>query len=319
MKPLKPFLLSLALVCGHCHLTFAENALANVWPQFRGPAATGVVEDSDNLPEVWSAEENIEWKTDIPGRGWSSPVVWGDKIFLTTSVNLGETEKIKKGLYFGGDRPEPPQSEHQWMVYCLNLTNGDVIWKRLIHEGQPRTSIHLKSSYASETPVTDGQHVYVLFGGLGAYCLDFDGDIVWSKPLKPSKTRYGWGYAASPVLHQDRLYVVNDNEEESYLMALDKQTGKQIWRVDRADEKSNWATPYVWQNDVRTEIVTPGTGKVRSYDLDGNELWSLGGMSSITIATPYEYKGNLMVSSGYVGDKKRPLFAIRPGRVETFH
>jgi outer membrane protein assembly factor BamB len=282
------------------------------WPQFRGPNATGVIEGPTNLPSDWSMTENVAWKADIPGRGWSSPVVWGNRIFLTTVLNLGESEEPKKGLYFGGNRPDPPESKHQWLVICLNAESGEILWRKQVHAAAPETSIHLKNSFASETPVTDGEHLYVMFGGVGIYCFDLQGNEVWKRDLEPRKTRYGWGTAASPVLHGDRLYIVNDNDEQSYLMALNKRTGEQVWRVER-DEKSNWATPYVWTNDVRTEIVTPGTGKVRSYDLDGNELWSLSGMSSITIATPYEYQGLLMVSSGYVGDKLRPLYAIRPG------
>ena len=195
---------------------------------------------------------------------------------------------------------------------CLDLDTGKVLWKQQVHQGIPQTSIHIKSSFASETPVTDGEHLYALFGGLGVWCFDFEGNEIWTRPIKSRKIRNGWSTAASPVLHKDRLYVVNDNDEESYLMALDKATGEEVWRVER-DEKSNWATPYVWENAQRTELVTPGTGRLRSYDLDGNELWSLEGMSSITIATPYETNGYLIVSSGYVGDDSRPLYAIKPG------
>ncbi|MCA9133388.1 MAG: PQQ-binding-like beta-propeller repeat protein [Planctomycetales bacterium] len=282
------------------------------WPQFRGPDASGVVPQGADLPTTWSASENVSWKTDIPGRGWSSPVVWGNRIFLTTATNVGETEEPKKGLYFGGNRPEPPQSRHDWMALCLHLQSGEVLWQKVLHSGVPQTAIHLKNSFASETPVTDGEHLYVLLGGIGVFCLDMEGKVAWQHPLEPRETRYGWGTAASPVLHEDRLYLVNDNEEESYLLALDKRTGEEVWTVAR-DEESNWATPYIWQNALRTEIVTPGSGKVRSYDLDGNELWSLTGMSSITIATPYVAQGLLIVSSGYVGDNLRPLYAIRPG------
>ena len=281
------------------------------WPQFRGRESRGVAH-ADTLPDKWSATENIEWKSDIPGRGWSSPIVWGNRVFLTTVVNLGESEEPRKGLYFGGDRPTPPKSVHQWKVLCFDLTTGDLVWQRQVHESMPGSSIHLKNSFASETPVTDGRHVFVYFGNVGIFCFDFAGEIVWRKELAPHKTRNGWGTAASPVLHKDRLYLVNDNDEDSYLLALDKATGEQIWRVER-DEKSNWATPYVWRNDQRTEIVTPGTGKVRSYDLDGNLLWWLEGMSSITIATPYEDNGLLFVTSGYVGDQTRPIYAVRPG------
>lgn len=299
-----PFLLS---------VLFPASVWSGDWPQFRGPDSNGVIaEGTETPPTVWSAEKNIAWKTDVPGRGWSSPVVCRDRVFLTTVVNLGESEPPKKGLYFGGDRPKPPESVHQWLVMCLDLNTGDVLWTKQLHEGRPRTSIHLKNSFASETPVTDGEHLYVLFGGVGVYCLDLDGNRVWSKSIEPRKTRYGWGTAASPVIHEDRVYIVDDNEEESYLLALDKHSGEQVWRVER-DEKSNWATPYVWTNDKRTEIVTPGSGKVRSYGLDGEELWSFQGMSSITIAMPYEADGNLIISSGYVGDDSRPLYAIRPG------
>jgi outer membrane protein assembly factor BamB len=281
------------------------------WPQFRGPQSTGVADEA-SFPERWSATENVAWKQDIPGRGWSSPVVWGQQVFLSTVVNTGEVEEIKKGLYFGGDRPQPPQAVHQWWVYCLDLETGAIRWQHQVHEGVPQSAIHLKGSYAAETAVTDGQRVYFCFGNLGIYCFDLAGDPVWQYRLKPQETRYGWGPAASPVLHAGRLYYCFDNEEDSYLMALDAATGAEQWRTSR-DEKSNWATPYVWVNSQRTEIVTPGTGQVRSYDLDGQILWSLSGMSSITIATPYESDGLLYVSSGYVMDPLKPVYAIRPG------
>ena len=160
--------------------------------------------------------------------------------------------------------------------------------------------------------MTDGQRVYAYFGNQGLYCLDLEGNPVWSRPFEPRATRNGWGTAASPMLHGDRLYIQNDNDEESYLVCLDKHTGRDVWRVDR-DEKSNWSTPFLWQNDRRTEIVTAGTGRVCSYDLDGKLLWWFTGMSGITIATPYAERGLLYVSSGYVLDNHRPLYAIRPG------
>ncbi len=292
--------------------TATSAADGDHWPGFRGSNATGVIEGDTGLPAKWSTSENVAWKKDIPGRGWSSPVVWGNRVFLTSVRNTGESEEPKKGLYFGGNRPEPPKSTHEWTVMCLDLANGETLWEQTVHQGPPLTSIHVKNSFASETPVTDGQYVYVLFGGLGVYCFDMDGSQVWSKPLKPYKTRYGWGTAASPVLHANRLYIVDDNEEKSSLVALDKTTGKQVWQAER-DEKSNWSTPYIWENAEHTEIVTPGTGLVRSYDLEGHLLWTLKGMSSITIATPYEHAGLLVISSGYVGDESRPLYAIRPG------
>ncbi|MEZ6130626.1 MAG: PQQ-binding-like beta-propeller repeat protein [Planctomycetaceae bacterium] len=282
------------------------------WPQFRGAASRGISENAD-LPVTWSATENVEWKADLPGRGWSSPIVWGDRVFLTTVINTGESEDPKKGLYFGGDRPAPPDSVHHWRVICLDLNSGTELWQKQVHEGKPQSAIHLKSSFASETPVTDGERVYAYFGNLGVFCFDFSGELLWEKRLPPQKTRNGWGTAASPVLHDGRLYLVNDNEEDSYLLALDGRTGDEAWRTPR-EEKSNWSTPFVWKTADRVEIVTPGSGRVRSYNLSGKLLWQLSGMSSITIAMPYEHNGLLYVSSGYVGDRKsRPIYAIRPG------
>jgi outer membrane protein assembly factor BamB len=181
-----------------------------------------------------------------------------------------------------------------------------------VKRAEPAEPRHLKNTYASETPVTDGERVYSYFGNVGVYCLDLDGHPVWSKAVEPHKTRSGWGTAASPVLYHDRLYLISDNDEQSYLLALDKRTGKEAWRVDR-DERSNWSTPYVWENKQRSELITAGTGKVRSYDLDGKLLWWFKGMSSITIATPYADQDLLYVSSGFIMDRARPLYAIRPG------
>ncbi len=281
------------------------------WPQFRGPNARGISEGA-NLPDRWSATENVAWKAEVPGRAWSSPIVWGDRIFLTTAISSDELESPKKGLYFGGNRLEPREVEIIYGVVCLELSSGNKLWEQTVHRGTPTSPIHLKNSFASETPVTDGERVYAYFGNLGLYCFDFQGNAVWSKRFEPYATRNGWGTAASPVLHGDRLHILNDNDEQSYLLCLDKRTGKEVWRTLR-EEGSNWSTPFIWQNDRRTEIVTLGTDKVRSYDLEGNLLWWLTGMSSITIATPYADNGLLYISSGYVRDRQRPLYAIRPG------
>ena len=282
------------------------------WPQFRG-SLSGVAED-EALPDVWSTTKNVVWTVEIPGRGWSSPVVWGDKIFLTSVIKGGALEIPRKGLYIGGNRKTPSDKTHRWMVYCIDFNNANILWERLAHKGIPRHPLHVKNTHASETPVTDGERLYAYFGNIGLFCYDLKGGELWSKKLGTFKTRYNWGTAASPVLHKDRLFIVNDNEEQSFVVALDKKTGKQIWRVDR-DEKSNWATPYIWQNNLRTELITSGRPKVRSYDLDGRLLWEMGGMSSIVIPTPLAKHGLLYISSGYVGNRERPLYAIRPGAV----
>ena len=303
-------LLAAALLCFSCS---ARPALADDgnWPAFRGPAARGVALGA-GLPDRWSATENVAWKTDLAGRGWSSPVVWGDKIFLTTCESTGEVEEAKKGLYFGGDRAEPSDATHRWKVLCLDLESGSIRGEKTVHEGKPKQPIHVKGSYAAETPVVDGDRLWCLFGNVGLFCLDHDGNQQWRRELPSHAMRNGWGTAASPALHAGRIYLVDDNQEASEIVALNAATGAEIWKSDR-DEKSNWSTPFVWVTPERTEIVTAGTGKVRSYDTDGKLLWSLQGMSSITIATPYELDGLLCVSSGYVMDRSKPLYAIRPG------
>jgi hypothetical protein len=280
------------------------------WPQFRGPGSLGVVEDPV-LPDKWSTTENVAWRTEIPGMGWSSPTVWGDNIFVTSVVSSVEGEKPKKGLYFGGERPAPTDP-HRWMVYCVDFKSGKIRWEREVQKGPPNISRHLKNSYASETPVTDGERVYAYFGNVGLFVFDMNGKPLWSKKWAPFKTRYGWGTAASPVVYKDKVYVVNDNDEQSFIIALNKKTGAEMWRAER-EVGTNWATPYIWENELRTEIITPGTKKVRSYDLNGKPLWEFSGMSSIAIPTPFSRHGMVYIASGYVGDQHRPVYAIKPG------
>jgi outer membrane protein assembly factor BamB len=304
-------LLTFAVVAITSSTALAADPTDSNWPQFRGSRSTGVSANK-GLPVEWSTTKNVEWKVDIEGRGWGSPIVWGDRVFVSTVVNLGENEPIKKGLYFGGDRPKPPASEHAWHVLCLNLKTGAELWDKTVHTGAPATPIHLKNSYASETPVTDGTHVYFCFGNVGLFCFDMDGNLVWKKELPPHAMRYGWGTAASPVLYDNVLYYVNDNDEQSSLTAYDARTGNELWSIPR-DEKSNWSTPYIWKHEKGIELVTAGTGAVRSYDLQGKLLWSLTRMSSITIAMPYSVDGLLYVSSGYVLDPIKAMYAIKPG------
>jgi outer membrane protein assembly factor BamB len=281
------------------------------WPQFRGPQSTGVAE-GPNLPDKWSATENVAWKTDIPGSGWSSPIIWGDKIFVTSVISTAEIETPKKGLYFGGERHAPPKDEHRWMVYCVDWKQGKIVWQREAYSGVPKSTRHLKNTFASETPVTDGERVYVYFGNLGLYCYDFKGNLIWKQAIEPRRTRFSWGTAASPVLHKDRIYLLNDNDEQSFFAAYDKKTGAQVWRAER-EIGTNWATPYVWEHKGRTEIIVPGWKVVRSYGLDGKVLWEFKGMSSIVIPTPFSKFDLLYIASGYVGDQHRPVYAIRPG------
>ena len=296
--------LALVLVLG-CQVLAAKQ-----WPQFRGPGGNGLG-DGANLPDTWSTTQNVKWKTAIPGQGWSSPIAWGDRIFVTSVEAIGDIEAPKKGLYLQGERPAP-SIEHRYTISAISFANGKLLWRRQLHRGVPPGARHLKNTFASETPVTDGTRVYAAFGNIGIFAMDFDGELLWSTRLDPKSTRNGWGTASSPVVHDGRLYFVNDNEDAASLVALDAATGKQIWTVERPKE-TNWSTPFIWRNPLRTEIVTNGTSAIRSYDLDGKPLWQLGPSSTHVIPTPFASGDLLYASSGYVGDSRRPVYAVRPG------
>jgi len=305
-------------------LTAARPATvgAQNWPQFRG-AQAGVAVDDPRLPDSWTTTQNVAWKIDLPGRSWSSPVVWGDHVFVVSAINRKEPSpslnpvvtylaRSLGGTMSGADISKTTD-EYRWILYDIEFDTGRIRWEREIRAAVPPQPVHQKNSYASETPVTDGERVYVYLGYAGLYAFDFGGTPVWSKPMDAPRMRTGWGTAASPVLHDGRIYIVNDNEDRSFIAAFDARTGAQVWRTDRDGEASNWATPFVWQNERRTEIVTTGTKKVRSYDTSGRLLWELAGMTSIHAVTPVAGHGLLFVSSGYFPDNPRPTYAIRPG------
>ncbi len=295
-------------------LAVTAAAATDQWPQFRGTQA-GIADDDPALPDRWSETENVVWKADVPGLGWSSPIVWGDHVFVTTAVSSGAEVPPVKGLFdpLGDHGRSRSSAPHRWLLMDLDFTSGKLRWQRELHNAPPPTAKQMKNSYASETPVTDGERVYVYLGAIGLVAaVDFNGRPIWTRELGAIEGRQAWGTAASPLVHKDRLYVVNDNRMRSFIAAFDTRTGNEIWRVDR-EEAENWSTPIVWENDRRTEIVTAGEGKVRSYGLDGRLLWELRGMSPSTIPTPFVRHGLVYVSSGYPGSPLRPVYAIRPG------
>ncbi len=301
------------LVCSWVLLPTAVAQGQENWTRFRGADATGVVADDPRLPDTWDQKTNVRWKATIPGWGWGSPIVWGDRVFVSAVHADNEYEKPKGGLYLGGGRGEPPDSVHHWMVYCLSLATGDVLWKHEAHVGKPQIPRHPKNTYAAETPTTDGKRLYVLFGDVGLYCYDFDGKPLWAHPIEPKKTMLGYGAAASPVVHGDQVIMVYDNMDESYIAAIDSASGQTRWKSTR-DEKSTWATPLVWEHDGQTEIVTSGKKEIRSYSPEGELLWHFNGqMSSLTIPSPLVVDGLLYITSGYFQDTKRPVFALKPG------
>ncbi|MHB9081806.1 MAG: outer membrane protein assembly factor BamB family protein [Pirellulaceae bacterium] len=293
-------------------LSSAAQAQDN-WPRFRGPNADGVAPDDAGLPMSWTTTDNVKWAADVPGWGWSCPTVWGDRVFLTSVVSDEDNPTPSKGLYLGEGVRKPATGMHHWMVYCFDLSTGKKLWNHEAHAGRPKVPRHPKSTYASETPTTDGERLYALFGDLGLYCYDLDGTLLWSRAIEPKRTFFDYGAAASPVVHDGHVIVVYDNLEDSWIAAFDAKTGDERWRTPR-DETHSWATPFVWKNELRTEIVVPGNKRNRSYSLDGHLLWEFDGrMSNLVIPSPFAAHGLCYISSGYVGDDHRPTFAVRPG------
>jgi outer membrane protein assembly factor BamB len=304
----------LFLVFSFCCLLLISSLPAQEnWTRFRGANGTGVVADDPRLPDTWDKENNVLWKAEIPGRGWGSPVVWGDQVFVTAVHSDDGYDSPMAGLYLGRGRPIPPDSVHHWMVYCLSLKTGTLLWKHEAHTGKPTIPRHPKSTYAAETPVTDGKRLYVLFGDVGLYCYNFKGKQLWAHKIEARKTMSGYGAAASPVVQGDQVIMVYDNQEESYLAAHDGETGAIRWKVER-EERSTWGTPLVWEYEGRTEIVITGKNENRSYAPDGSLLWHFDGqMSVLTIPSPFVVENLLYITSGYFQDNKRPVFAVKPG------
>jgi outer membrane protein assembly factor BamB len=303
-----------ALWLGCLLLTLTTVSATDHWPGFRGQRA-GVADDNPALPETWSETENVAWKVAIPGLGWSSPIVWGDHVFVTTAISSGEEPAPLKGLFdpIGDHSRSRSAAEHRWVVVDLDFATGKVRWERELHRAPPPTAKQMKNSYATETPVTDGERVYVYFGAIGLVAaLDFNGQLLWRKDVGAIEGLQAWGTAQSPLVHKDRLYIVNDNRKASFIAAFETKTGAEIWRTGR-EEVENWSSPIVWEHGQRTEIVTAGEGKVRAYSMDGSVLWELQGMSRSTIPTPLAAHGMVYVSSGYPGSPLRPVYAIRPG------
>lgn len=334
--------LLLRLTCLACALLSASppvNGQDTVWPQFRGPQSNPVGHHA-RLPERWSKTENVEWSQEIPGRGWSSPIVTGGKVYVTTVTTDGKSkppqigteyseeyvgELLKQGLSMreiidrltDRDIELPHEVTVHYFLYCLNLKNGNVEWKKEFYTGRPPGGRHRKNSFTSESPVTDGRHVYVYVADLGLWAFDLKGKLAWNTRLEPSPHQLDVGTGSSPVLAGKYVVVLNDNEKQQYLAAFDKQTGRKVWRTDRdlggkgqeALERSGWATPYVWRHALRTEIVAVGPGQAVSYDLSGKELWRMSGMSVTPIPTPFSYGGLLYVNGG----RGVSMFAVRPG------
>lgn len=327
---------ALGLVCALFLLAPTVCGQDMAWPQFRGPNSNPVGTHA-KLAERWSKTENVEWSQEIPGRGWSSPIVTRGKVYVTTVTTDGKSKPPQIGTTYSNeyaaelmkqklpmdqvmarvqerDIELPKEVNLHYFLYCLNLKSGKVEWQKEFYKGQPPGGRHRKNSFVSETPVTDGKFIYVYVANLGLWAFDLKGKQTWTTPIEANPIYLDFGTGSSPALADNLLVIVNDNEKQQYIAAFNKQTGKEVWRTNRemmkgAPARSGWASPFVWRNTLRTEIVAIGPGEVVSYDLAGKELWRMSGMAGAPIPTPFAYDGLLHINGG----AGRPLFALRPG------
>jgi len=306
MKPVVPLLI----------LVTASVASAQNWPSFRGPNASGVA--AGNAPTSWNGEKssNVVWKTAIPGFSHSSPIIWGNKIFLITAISSDPATKFAakgQGIGLATDTVK-----HTWQIYCLDKVSGKVLWSKTAYEGTPRAKRHIKASQANSTPVTDGRYVVAMFGSQGLDCYDLDGKVIWKKDvgiLDPGlwdDPTSSWGHASSPVIYKDLVIIQADGHKQSFIAAYNLKDGSQAWRVER-NEITSWSTPTLNTSAMRTELVANGGRFIRGYDpLTGKELWRFSDDNTeVKMQAPLVAEGLIYISGGYPAG--RPIYAFRSG------
>lgn len=300
------WLLGIACVC----LTLASGVVtvaADVgWPQWRGPEGTGVAPNA-TPPTQWSVDKNIRWKSALPGRGHSSPIVWSDRIFLSTAIPIGNKLPPKMSGRPGEHDNLPVDSKYAFVIMAIDRKNGSILWKRTVREAVPVEAGHYTASLTSASMVTDGARVFANFGSQGVYCFDLDGQLLWQRDFGQMHTKHGHGEGSSPTISDGSLIINWDHEEKSFLTALDTASGKDLWRRDRLEDTS-WSSPIVIDHEGQKQIIVCGTNRIRGYSLTkGDVLWECAGLSSNVVATPVYSKGILYAGSSY---EKRALLAI---------
>ncbi|MBI5384939.1 MAG: PQQ-like beta-propeller repeat protein [Verrucomicrobia bacterium] len=299
---------------------------ARYWPQWRGPLCNGVAPAGDP-PVKWSETNNLRWKTVLPGYGTSTPIIWGNHVFVLSAMEPGRNAPAETpradAASSAGDRPrgsrgggggfgiEKPTAAARFLVLAYDRASGKLLWQQTACEEVPHEGHHRDHGFASASPVTDGQHVYAYFGSRGLYCYDFAGKLQWSKRLGKMQTRNSFGEGSSPALHGDTLVILFDHEGDDFIVALDKRTGQELWRQGR-DEPTGWTTPLVVSRADRTEVMVSATGKIRSYDFaTGQPLWECAGMTANPIPCALVDGGLAYFISGFRGSA---LLAIKLGR-----
>jgi outer membrane protein assembly factor BamB len=285
------------------------------WPSFRGTNATGVA-DGYPLPAQWSVPEtrNIRWKTPIPGLGHSSPVIWGDRVFVSTSISGAETPELKVGLY-GDIGSVNDTSVHRWIVYALDAASGKIVWQKTVHTGVPKVKRHPKSTHANTTMATDGRYLVAFFGSEGLYCFDLDGKLIWQKDLGVLDSAFfvvpeaQWEFASSPVIYRDKVLVQCDVLKGSFIAAFSIKDGRELWRTNREDVPT-WGTPTVYAADGRAQMIVNGYKHAGAYDVEtGKEIWRLQGGGDIPVPTPVVAHGLVFLTSAH--GPVAPVYAVR--------
>ena len=289
---------------------------AQQWPQFRGAATAGVAETA--VPTTWNlaSKTRVVWTTEIPGLGHSSPVVWGDRLFLTTAISAAPNPQLD--VRHAGTGMAADDGRQAWKVLALDKATGKLLWEQAAFEGVPRVKRHLKASHASATPATDGAHVVALFGSEGLYCYDVSGRLLWKQDLGVMNTGLvgdegvQWGPASSPIIHGPLVIVQNDRQRESFLAAYELKSGEQVWKIER-DEFPSWATPLVMTTNGLSELIVNASKFVRGYDpMTGRELWRMpDAETQVKVSSPVAGPGMAIVTGGYPRGS-RPIYAIKP-------
>ena len=290
------------------------------WPSFRGTNSTGIADCP--MPVVsWNVakNENVLWKTPIPGLAHSCPIIWDGRVFVTTAISSDAKPEFITGREGGAGKPSGDTSKHIWRVYCLDLHSGKIVWEKTACEGVPKIKRHPKSTQANATPATDGKHLIVYFASEGLYCYDLDGKLLWKKDLGVidtgafDNTSLQWGAASSPIIWKDLVILQADQRKGAFLAAFEVETGKEAWRVTR-EEYASWSTPVICETKNRVELITSSPKFSRGQDpKTGKELWKLGSHSAITVPTPIVGRDLIFLADGYVRPGPRPIYAIRPG------
>ena len=299
-------------------LGLGSVAQAQNWPAFRGQNGTGVG-DGNDPPTTWDAEKstNILWKTPIPGLGHSSPIIWKDRVFVTTAISSAANSEFVHGLTDTGASAND-NSKHSWRIYGLDKNTGRIIWEKTIYEGVPKVKRHVKASYANSTPATDGKYLVVSFGSEGLYCFDLNGKLLWKQDLGvldggwSSDAESHWGFGSSPIIYKGLAIVQCDTQNQSFIAAFNLADGKRVWQTKR-EEDSSWSTPTIYESKERTELITSGTKYYRGYDpLTGKELWRMADGVDVKIPTPLA-TNDLYLLGGGGTNGRRTFYAVRAG------